>query len=196
MVSATVTATPSAPSVWEWYCQPVRTSMRSLLRRCCHSSGSSTFWGRCALRVGLIDSIASICASGRSASWHPAEFGPGEGGAVRDAPQLVHRGTEAANVALEADLTPDLHRPRREHMRSGVALRLAACLHDGAVDAISREQQRRRGAHRPGADYQHVAVVAHVGSSSRALLRRSLPDGVFGRAPAGNSRMSRGRCPT
>ena len=74
----------------------------------------------------------------------------------------MHRGAEAADVALEADLTPNLHRPRREHMRSGMALWLAACFHHGAVDAVAGEQQRRRGAHRPGADDKNIAGVAHL----------------------------------
>ena len=71
-----VTETPSVPSVWELYCHPVRRSMRALSRRVCHSSGSNAFCGRCALRVGLIDSMASICAWGKSASGTRPSSGP------------------------------------------------------------------------------------------------------------------------
>ena len=47
-------------------------------------------------------------------------------------------------------------------MRSGVALWLAAWLYHGAFDAIAREKQCRRGAHRPSADDKDITGVGHL----------------------------------
>jgi len=178
--------------------------MRITVRRCARAAVPERSGVGCA--AGRADRFDASIARVQVGSGTRPRSGPGEGGAVRDDTAARAQGAEAAECRARGPISRQIPRPRRKHVRK----RGWRCGSWRASTTGSRYKlARSSAAGRPpaGADDKQIAGVATCsapdaetvwgwlgGGVSRtvsSVMRRSLPDGVCGKAPRGPQDVTR-----